>query len=189
VRTRPTEMSMSIRDERSGLEFAGGRGARGIFAQPRRVVDRRFLSVLAHVKRFQIRANTFLRRTDDTDPTTYGEFLHAGAFSDTFTRLYAIPLVSCVWSMGTGAALDYPARYLFRFLSHHGMLTVGGSPQWYTVVGGSRTYVDAIAGRLPHVRAGRAVATVLREGDGVSVQDSSGDWARYDSIVVATHAD
>jgi uncharacterized protein len=189
VRTRPTEMSMSIRDERSGLEFAGGRGARGIFAQPRRVVDRRFLSVLAHVKRFQIRANAFLRRTDDTDETTYGEFLRAGGFSDTFTRLYAIPVVSCVWSMGAGAALEYPARYLFRFLSHHGMLRVGGSPQWYTVVGGSRSYVDAIAAQLPHVRAGRAVSSVLREGDGVSVQDSTGEWACYDSIVVATHAD
>jgi predicted NAD/FAD-binding protein len=141
------------------------------------------------VKRFQIRANAFLRHTDDSDQTTYGEFLRVGGFSDTFTRLYAIPVVSCVWSMGAGAALDYPARYLFRFLSHHGMLTVGGSPQWYTVVGGSRSYVDAIAARLPHVRAGRAVSTVLREDDGVSVQDSTGEWARYDSIVVATHAD
>ena len=44
-------MSMSIRDERSGLEFAGGRGVRGIFAQPRRRIDGRPLSVLAHVKR------------------------------------------------------------------------------------------------------------------------------------------
>ena len=80
-------------------------------------------------------------------------------------------------------------RYLFRFLSHHGLLSVGGSPQWYTVVGGSRSYVDAIAARLPHVRAGRAVSTVLRQSNGVSVQDSTGQWAFYDSIVVATHAD
>lgn len=189
VRTRPTEMSMSIHDEESGLAFAGGRGLRGILAQPRRIVDRRFLSVLGQVKRFQIRANAFLGRTDDADRTTYGEFLSEGRFSDAFVRLYAVPLVSCVWSMGSGAALEYPARYLFRFLAHHGMLTIGDSVQWYTVVGGSRTYVDAIAARLPHVRVGRAVSTVLREGDGVSVSDSSGERRTYDRVVIATHAD
>ena len=189
VRARPTEMSMSIRDERTGLEFAGGRGAKGIFAQPRRAVDPRFMAMLVQVKRFQLRANTFLAETDDTDQSTYGEFLRANGFSDSFARLYAVPLVSCVWSMGTGAALDYPARYLFRFLAHHGMLTVTGSPQWYTVVGGSRTYVDAIARRLPHVRSGLAVASVLRNDNGVSVRDTAGARLDYDATVIATHAD
>jgi uncharacterized protein len=189
VQTRPTEMSMSIHDERSGLEFAGGRGAKGVFAQPRRALDPRFLSVLVQIKRFQMRANAFLGRTDDGDQTTYGEFLRTHRFSDAFVRLYAVPLVSCVWSMGTGAALDYPARYLFRFLDHHGLLRLYGSPQWYTVVGGSRTYVEAVTGRLPHVRAGTGVSNVLRHDTGVSVQSSSGTWSDYDAIVVATHAD
>ena len=189
VSTRPTEMSMSIHDEASGLEFAGGRGLRGVFAQPRRMVDRRFLSVLTQVKRFQIRAGALLRSTDDFDQTTYGEFLRAGGFSDSFVQLYAVPLVACVWSMGTGAVLEYPARYLFRFLAHHGMLTIGGSPTWYTVVGGSRTYVDAIAARLSHVRTGQAVSTVLRENGRIFVRDSSGASASYDRIVIATHAD
>ena len=125
-----------------------------------------------------MRAAAFLKRTHDSDQTTYGEFLRAHRFSDAFVRLYAVPLVSCVWSMGTGAALDYPARYLFRFLDHHGLLELYGSPQWYTVVGGSRTYVEAIADRLPHVRAGQAVANVLRHDTGVSVQNSSGTWTR-----------
>jgi predicted NAD/FAD-binding protein len=69
------------------------------------------------------------------------------------------------------------------------MLTIGNSPQWYTVAGGSRTYVDAIAARLQHVRAGRAVSTVLREAGRVSVRDSSGAWSAYDRVVIATHAD
>jgi predicted NAD/FAD-binding protein len=189
VRTRPTEMSMSIGDARSGVEFAGGRGARGVFAQPRRVLDPRFLTVLVQIKRFQLRAHAFLRGTDDRDQTTYGEFLRGHRFSDSFVRLYAVPLVSCVWSMGSGAALDYPARYLFRFLDHHGLLRLYGSPQWYTVIGGSRTYVEAIAERLPHVRAGRAVSNVLRHDTGVSVQTSLGTWSDHDAIVIATHAD
>lgn len=189
VSSRPTEMSMSIRDEASGLEYAGGKGAGGILAQPRRLLDPRFLGILKQVKRFHRRAAAFLEQTDDQDPTTYGEFLRSEGFTDSFVGLYAVPMVSCVWSMGSETALGYPARYLFQFLSHHGLLTVTGSPQWYTVVGGSRTYVDAIAARLPQIRAGRSVDTVLREDGGVTVVDSDGRRDRHDSVVIATHAD
>jgi predicted NAD/FAD-binding protein len=189
VATRRTEMSMSIRDEASGLEYAGGRGLPGIFAQRRRAVDPRFLSLLTQVRRFHSHARSFLRRTDDTDQTTFGEFLARAGFTPQFIRLYAVPLVSCVWSTGDTTALLYPARYLFRFLSHHGMLAVGGSPRWYTVVGGSRSYVDAIAVRLTVVRAGHRVTTVLREPDHVSVQDATGGRSRFDKVVIATHAD
>jgi predicted NAD/FAD-binding protein len=189
VLAQPTEMSMSIRDESSGLEYAGGKGLGGILSQPRRALDPRFLGLLKQVNRFHRRAGAFLERTDDLDATTYGEFLHAEGFSDGFIALYAIPVVSCVWSMGSDTALGYPARYLFQFLAHHGLLSVAGSPQWYTVVGGSRTYVDAIATRLPQIRAGRAVDTVLREDDGVTIVDGAGRRDRHDAVVIATHAD
>lgn len=189
VATRPTEMSMSIHDEATGIAYAGGRGAGGVLAQPGRLLDPRFLAVLAHVPRFHRRAREHLATTDDLDPTTYRDFLHRHRFPGTFVRLYAVPLVSCVWSMGRGAALDYPARYLFRFLAHHGMLAINGSPQWRTVVGGSRRYVDAIAARLPDVRAGHPVVAVHRSADEVRVRDASGHESFHDAVVLATHAD
>ncbi len=189
VATRRTEMSMSIREEPHGLEYAGGRGVAGVLAQPRRAVDPRFLRVLLQVKRFHIRATRFLARTPEDDLTSYGQFLHDEGFSQDFVDLYAVPVVSCVWSMGSGTAREYPARYLFRFLEHHGMLRVTGSPRWYTVEGGSRTYVDAIRARLPDVRTSRTVTSVLREPEGVLVVDGSGDSQRFDGVVVAVHAD
>ena len=189
VVTRPTEMSMSIRCEGCGLEYAGGRGLSGILAQRRRAADHRFLRMLVQVGRFHRRAFAFLERTSDSDTTTYGEFLGAEGFTDHFVNHYALPLVSCVWSAGQDTALRYPARYLFRFLDHHGMLTVTGSPQWYTVLGGSRTYVERIAARLPAVRAGNPVTAAWRTPGGVEVEDAGGQTRRYDRLVVATHAD
>lgn len=189
VTTRPAEMSMSIHHEHSGLVYAGGRGVGGIFARPRQALDPRFLSLLTQVKRFHRRAQAFLEQHPESDLTTFGEFLRTESFSPRFQELYAVPLVSCVWSTGTDAALEYPARYLFQFLANHGMLTVTGAPQWYTVTGGSRSYVDTIARRLPRVRTGQAVATVQREPDGVRVVDASGTCDRFDRIVLAVHAD
>ncbi len=189
VRARDTEMSMSIRDEASGLEYAGGRGAKGFVARPRQLLDRDYVGLLRAVRRFHGLAREFLDTTDDEDTTSYGEFIRDGGFPGTFTRRYAVPLVACVWSSGGEAALEYPARYLFRFLDHHGMLSIGDSPQWMTVVGGSRTYVDALAGRLGTVRSGDPVTGVSRTPDGVEVRTRGGAAGRHDRVVLATHAD
>jgi uncharacterized protein len=189
VEVRPTEMSMSVRCEGCGLEYAGGRGLRGMLAQPRRLLDPQFLRMLLQVKRFHRRASAFLLTSDEGDLTTYGEFLEREGFSEHFVSHYAVPVVSCVWSSGREVALLYPARYLFRFLDHHGMLQVSGSPQWYTVTGGSRTYVERLAARLPDVRRSAAVTDVTRGPDGVEVRDVTGAVTRFDRVVLATHAD
>ncbi|WP_329001927.1 FAD-dependent oxidoreductase [Kribbella sp. NBC_00709] len=189
VRTQPTEMSMSISDPASGLEFAGGRGLAGVFAQRRRLADPRFLRLLTEVRRFHRRAAGYVARTGEDDLTTFGEFLEAERFSPAFIRLYAVPVVSCVWSCGGTSALTYPARYLFRFLDHHGMLSIGGSPQWMTVSGGSRQYVDAIAQRLGAIHAGLPVRAVQRHPDGVSVTVADGNSMDFDRVLLATHAD
>src|SRR3954463_2242786 len=189
VQVRRTEMSMSVRCDGCGLEYAGGRGLRGLFAQPRRLVDRKFLRMLVEVKRFHRRASSFLRTTDDEDETTYGDFLRREGFSEYFIAHYAVPVVSCVWSAGRSTAVEYPARYLFRFLEHHGMLRIGGSPQWYSVVGGSRTYVERLSALLPDVRTAQPVTDVIRLGGGVQVRDVTGQVSYFDRVVIATHAD
>ena len=127
VEVRPTEMSMSVRCDGCGLEYAGGRGLRGIFAQPRRLIDPRFARMLWQVARFHRRALALLRTSEDEDLTTYGEFLAREGFSGHFIAHYAVPVVSCVWSAGRETTLAYPARYLFRFLNNHGLLRVAGS--------------------------------------------------------------
>ena len=189
VQVRPAEMSMSVRCEECGLEYAGGRGLRGIIAQPHRLLDPRFIRMLLQVRRFHRRAAVFLRTAADSDLTTYGEFLQREGFSDYFIAHYAVPVVSCVWSAGRETSLRYPARYLFRFLDHHGMLRVSGSPQWYTVAGGSRAYVGRLAALLPDVRAAHAVTDVTRGQGCVDIRDVTGHLTRVDRVVIATHAD
>lgn len=189
VTWRPTEMSLSIRDDDTGLEYAGGRGLPGFVARPRQLASPEYLRLLLEVRRFHQVGREFLERTDDEDGLTFGELLTSHGFSPSFIRRYAVPVVSCVWSTGGAEALDYPARYLLRFLSHHGMLSVGNSPTWATVRGGSRVYVEAIASRLDAVRMGHRVESVLRDPDLVSVTDNRGVTQHFDKVVIATHPD
>ncbi|MDX6262997.1 MAG: uncharacterized protein QOH84_4685 [Kribbellaceae bacterium] len=185
IKTQPTEMSMSVHCDGCGLEYAGGRGARALFSQPRRAADPRFLRMLTEVPRFHREAKAVIASGDDG--LTWGDFLRTHRFTPYFIRHFAIPLVSCVWSSGSADAERYPAHYLFRFLDHHGMLTVTGSPKWRTVTGGSRTYVDAVVSRLQAVRTSTPVRAVLRHDDAVEVITDRSE--EFDHIVVATHAD
>ena len=187
IATEPTEMSMSIRCEGCGLEYAGAKGFGGLFAQKRSLIRPRYLRMLLEVKKFHRRARALLATGDDS--VTLGEFLRDGGFSTYFTQHFMIPYVACVWSTSQEAALGYPARYLFSFLDNHGALSVTGSPQWRVVVGGSRTYVEKAAKELTEIRLSTAVRGIRRDGDGVIINDADGGADRYRHVVVATHAD
>ena len=188
VPSQQTEMSMSVTCDGCGLSYAGGRGVRGILAQPRRAVDPRFVRLLTEVPRFHRAARDVLAGAGD-EALTWGGFLARGGWSEHFVRHFAVPLVACVWSSGAGDAIAYPARHLFAFLEHHGMLSVGGSPTWRTVTGGSATYVERLRARLPDVRTGAPVTAVTRHADGVDVRTDAGGLQTFDRAVVATHAD
>lgn len=186
VDTIQTEMSMSITCQGCGLQYAGGRGLKGVLAQPLRLLDPRFVRMLIEVPRFHRQARALLA-TDSKQ--TWGEFLTSGGFSRYFIRHFAIPLVSCVWSADDEDSAAYPARHLFAFLEHHGMLTVKGSPTWFTVAGGSHSYVDRVIAQLSDARLNAAVKSVNRHSDHVQVELADGRIEHFDRVVLATHAD
>lgn len=185
--TRPTEMSMSIHCEGCGLEYAGAKGVGGVFAQPRSLTNPAFLRLLAQVRRFHRQARDFVDQGGDE--VSLEEFLARARYSHYFSSHFVVPLVSCVWSVAPGAALQYPARYLFSFLENHGLLSVAGSPTWRTVVGGARTYVDLVAKNLSAVATSTPVRAVITRTEGVEVRTDDDQGVAFDRVVMATHAD
>jgi uncharacterized protein len=187
VTTQASEMSMSVSCAGCGAGYAGKRGLPGLAAGlPRGRA--RHLRMLAEVPRFHRAARRHLAAGGDSE-LSLGDFLRAGRFSPYFTEHFAAPLVGAVWSCPPGTALHYPAGYLFAFLANHGMLAVSGSPQWRTVTGGSRSYVERIAARLAKVRVSSPVRAVRRYPDGVEVREASGELSDFDAAVIATHPD
>ena len=189
VATQSTEMSMSVRAEDTGLEYAGARGIQGLFASWHCATPR-YLLMLAEIVRFH-RAATRLLSSDDVDDNleTLRTFLQRQRFSTFFVEHFITPLVAAVWSCSSNDALLYPARYLFVFLQHHGMLSVFGSPTWRTVIGGSAQYVHAITSRLHEVCVGQPVHSLRRATDGVVVQAGTAAPKSFDAAVVAVHPD
>jgi uncharacterized protein len=188
VATQDSEMSMSVRADHVALEYAGALGISGLFAC-RQSLRPRYLLMLAEITRFHRAASQLLRVGTADDLETLETFLNRHRFSSYFVDYFITPLVAAVWSCPGADALRYPARYLFVFLDHHGMLSVFGSPTWRTVTGGSANYVRAIASRLDEVSVGTPVRSLRRVPDGVLVQTGDTPPRPFDAAVVAVHPD
>ncbi|WP_066944339.1 NAD(P)/FAD-dependent oxidoreductase [Streptomyces lushanensis] len=191
VTTQESEMSLSVRCDGCGLEYAGARGPSGLLARGRNALRPRYLRMLAEIPAFHRRARRLLA-TPPTGPeqdATLGEFIAECGFSPYFTAHFVTPLVSAVWSCDARTALRCPARPVLRFLAHHGLLTTGGSPVWRTVSGGSRAYVERVGKRLGAVHTSTPVRAVRRHPAGVELvtDDDAVEW--YDSVVIAVHPD
>jgi predicted NAD/FAD-binding protein len=188
VATQESDMSMSVRCAGCGPEYAGARGLGGLFPQASNLARPAYLRMLAEVLRFHRHARRVLADERAGD-VTLGAFVAVGGYSRYFVEHFLLPVVSAVWSAGETVSLAYPARYLFTFLHHHGILAVTGSPRWRTVVGGSRRYVEAAVKGLTAVAVSTPERALARTGAGVEIRDDADTVHYADVAVVATHPD
>lgn len=186
VATQESEMSMSVRCAGCGLEYAGARKLGGLFPTLDTVRRPAYLAMLGEVVRFHRHARRVIEDERAGD-VTLGAFLAIGGYSRYFVEHFMLPVVACVWSAGEAVSMQYPARYLFTFLAHHGMLSIGDSPQWRTVVGGSRSYVERAVKGLSAVHRATPVRTINRVGRGVEIRDDGDTVHAFGRVVIATH--
>ena len=187
VPTKASDMSFAVSVDDGALEY-GGSTLGQLFAQKRNVVRPRFWSMLNDLMRFYREAPSFQETGDEI--ASLGDYLDRGRYGRAFQDDHLLPMAAAIWSTPAGRVRDYPAAAMIRFCDNHGLLKVSGRPQWRTVDGGSREYVSRLtAAYADRVRIGRGVRRVSRSQEGVAVTDESGETARFDHVVFATHAD
>lgn len=182
VATSPSDMSFSFSNDR-GLEYRGS--LRGMLADPRNLFRRRYRSMLRDIGRFRRDGEAMLGAAGETE---LGTLMSEHGFSDAFTEDYLLPMAAAIWSARIGEVRRYPAASFLRFFANHGLIRIDDRPQWRTVTGGSRTYVERITASLDRVRLGARVDAVRRSDRGVEVT-VGGATAAYDHVVIATHTD
>jgi predicted NAD/FAD-binding protein len=118
---------------------------------------------------------------------TLGELLAREGYGKSFSDWYLIPMGDAIWSTPPGEMLDYPALTFLRFCDNHGLLHVTGKPQWLSVKGGARRYLEAASRSFSgDVWTGEPVERVERTGAGVRLHTPR-RRKDYDLLVLATH--
>ena len=187
VRSRPTTMSFSVRDEQTGLEY-NGHSFNTLFAQRRNLLRPRFYQMLTDILRFNREALWYVAECDDE--VTVGQFLSRHYFSEAFARYYLLPMGAAIWSCPIGTFAQFPIRFIVDFYHNHGLLNVRRRPMWRVIEGGSRTYVEAIRRTLPNgIRLRTPIESVRRDAGCVYVQPLDGSCERFDHVIFACHSD
>ncbi|MBL8749440.1 MAG: FAD-dependent oxidoreductase [Planctomycetes bacterium] len=184
VALRPSTMSFSVRDEATGLEYNGSSFGQ-LFAQRTNLLRPRFWGMLRDILRFH-RLAPSLRDTD----ATLGDLVDSGHYGRAFAEHYLVPMMAAIWSAEPRRLRAMPARFFVRFFENHGMLQVRGRPRWFTVVGGSRSYLGPLVRPFAdRVHTGDPVRSIQRTANGVRLRTEAGHVAEFDAVVIATHSD
>ncbi|WP_053146904.1 NAD(P)/FAD-dependent oxidoreductase [Pseudomonas sp. P97.38] len=188
VASRPTEMSFSVHDPLTGLEY-NGHDLNTLFAQRRNLVSPGFWGMLRDILRFNRQALADLDEQRIDASTTLGSYLRAQGYGQRFIKHYIVPMGAAIWSMSPADMLDFPLQFFVRFCRNHGLLSVNHRPQWRVIEGGSRSYIAPLCQPFAQrIRLNCKVRRVSRDEGGVTLTSAAGP-ERFDSVVFACHSD
>lgn len=188
----PSDMSFSFyqaKSATSSLLYYSSDFPSGVFAQKKNLVSPSFLGLLAQMFRFN-RNSILDLEAGRLSGLTLQQYLDHGGYSSFFRDHYLLPMGAAIWSASFSQMNAFPAQTFVQFWKNHGLLQVSGRPQWQTVSGGSRTYVDAVLKTIPgryHVNS--PVRSIYRHEDAVTLEFKGRPAETFDAVVIATHAD
>jgi predicted NAD/FAD-binding protein len=192
VETAPSDMSFSVKVpgalKGKTLEWSGT-DLNSVFAQRGNLVNPRFWRMLADVMRFNSLCTRIAKEQREKElQQPLSDFLRTHKFSEPFRDWYFLPMLGCIWSCPTDQMLQFPVATMIRFCHNHGLIQVTNRPQWFSVVGGARHYVEKILAGVHDKRLNTPVRLIERDAHGVRII-TDGHAERFDQVVIATHTD
>ena len=187
VATYASDMSFAVSDP-SGFEWSTN-GLAGMFAWKRNLARPGFLAMLGDILRFSTRARADLAANRNIEGRSLAQYVESLNLSRGFMRDYLLPMGAAIWSTPENEMMRYPAASFLRFFDNHRLLHAS-RPEWRTVAGGSRSYVQAVRGALgARISSGAGVMEVQRAPEGVNVLIAGQGWQSFDQVIFACHSD
>jgi predicted NAD/FAD-binding protein len=188
IPTQPSDMSFALSMDRGDYEYAGDSLTK-LIGHFKNLLRPKHWQMMTDLARF-MRNGQSLCETPESQ--TLGEYLDANHYSAAFRDLHLLPVAAAIWSATPKDILDFPAQSFGNFFRNHGLLEIATSkrPQWRTVTGGSKTYVDKISTASGASFIRNAQITSIDVGDHAPcIRFKNGTDESFDQIVMATHAD
>ncbi|KAI9753262.1 MAG: hypothetical protein M4579_005235 [Chaenotheca gracillima] len=204
-----TEMTFGVSRDKGLFEWAGT-SLDSIFAQRSNILRPSYWRMIFEIIRFNQYALDLLRREADSEEVqrypyqvkitksmsqeSLGDYLDREGYSAGFRDNYLIPMTASVWSTTPDkCSLEFPVLTLVRFLwNHHLLSSISARPDWLTIPGGSKQYIEAVLKDVPNdrIHTGDPVASVRNVSEGkVALDTKSGKQDVFDHVIIAAHGD
>lgn len=182
-----TDMSFSVNHIPENIQWNGA-GLRKLFSQRQNLFKPRFYRLLLAMQQFCKDAPR-----DMENPLyrscTIQDYASLKGYPQDFLTLFLIPMSSAIWSTGLTNIMGFPVQTLIRFFLNHGFLGLDTHFQWYTVTGGSKTYIDALLKRVNvTIALEHQVKQVLQNDTGVTLTFENQPQQQFDTVILASHA-
>jgi predicted NAD/FAD-binding protein len=196
VETAKSDMSFSVKvpdaSSSRALEWSGS-SLNSVFAQRGNLASWKFWRMLRDIVRFnRITSALAASGAEAAMVQPLADFLRHHRFSDEFRDWYFLPMMGCIWSCPTDQMLQFPVATMIRFCHNHGLIQITDRPQWWTVKGGARHYVEKIIAGIADKRLNTPVLRIERDAQsargGVRLVTASGA-EDFDKVVLAAHSD
>jgi len=187
VQVSKTDMSFSLQNINSGLEYSGASFGR-LFGQKRNLLSPRFWRMLLQLDRFNKEAEVNLANPS-LDEMTLQEYVQKNGYGNDLLELYLIPMSGAIWSGPKESMSRFPVKTLLRFFYNHGFLGMTTQHQWWTVDGGACRYVERLVEFIkPQLELNVHINAIVKRPGSVELITDQGTL-HYDHVIVATHAD
>ena len=148
----------------------------------------KFFNSLKKIRIFleMIRFNNIASNVDSNG--SIEDWLREKKFSQFFKNNYVYPMSASIWSSSQKSISRFPMKSFSRFFNNHGLLDLIKRPQWFSVLGGSSSYIEKIINRSRiNDIFKNANVSINRDKEKVSVQNNNKTF-QYDAVIFACHA-
>jgi len=183
-----SNMSFSVSIKNSNIEYSGS-GFRGLFSNKHNLISFKFIKMLKDIIFFYKSAEKI--NENEYQNQTLGDFVEFKKMSNYFINFHIIPMVAAIWSMPPALAKKMPMPLFLNFFKNHGLFKIKNRPEWYTVTGRSKVYVNKVLQTISgEYFKNYQINKVYRNNNNVRLYyGSSDEYFDYDHVIFATHAD
>ncbi len=187
IKYEKSDMSFAVSVKNSNIEYSGS-GIKGIFSNKLNIFNFHFLKMIVEIILFYKGAEKI--NTTSYIDQTLDDFLKSKKLSKYFINFHIIPMVAAIWSMSPKLAGKMPMKLFINFFKNHGLFKIKNRPQWYTVTGRSKVYVNKVLQTISgEYFKNYEIKSVHRNENNVRLNyGSSNEYFDYDKVVFATHA-
>ena len=138
------------------------------------------IKLLIDIMKFNYLAKNFKNKE------SIGKWLKTYNLSNLFIESYLLPMTSAIWSSTSKGIAKYPAKSMNGFLNNHGLLNLYDRPQWYSVLGGSNTYIEKLLDlKIFDVKLNSKVK--INRSDNKIFISNKEESEEYDLLIMANH--